>query len=75
MATLITFDESTKEFVLKAFGKTVDADGYVSDNSNRVLTPRGEDIPVAEFAGVRKGSVVLVKNDIVSLIEATEALK
>jgi len=75
MATIITFDESTKDFVLKSFGKTVDADGYVSDNSHRALTPRGEEIPVSEFAGVRKGSIVLVKNDITSLIEATKALK
>ena len=71
---IITFDDSTRDFVLGAFGKTLDADGYVSDDGHRVLTPRGEDISVEEFAGVRKGSVVFVKSDITSLIEAAEAM-
>lgn len=73
----ITFDESARTFVLSAFGKTV-RDGFVvekSKPSEKVITPRGEDVPVEEFAGVRKGSVIFVKNDIVSLVEAAEALQ
>jgi hypothetical protein len=77
MSLKITFDGSARGFVLNAFGKTT-KDGFVVEKkapSQRVLTPRGEEIPVDEFAGVRKGSVIFVKSDIVSLVEAAEAMK
>lgn len=77
MSMQITFDESARSFVLDAFGKTT-KDGYVVEKTNpsqKVLTPRGEEIPLKEFAGVRKGSVIFVKNDIVSLVEAAESMK
>lgn len=73
----ITFDKSARAFVLDAFGKTA-KDGFVVEKSNtaqKVLTPRGEEIPVQEFAGVRKGSAIFVKSDIVSLVEAAESMK
>ena len=57
-------------FILDAFNKTV-RDGFVVEKSKptgKVITPRGDEIPVQEFAGVRKGSAVFVKNDIVSLV-------
>lgn len=72
----ITFDASAQEFVLDAFGKTIQ-DGFVvekRDTDERVLTPRGEEIPAKEFAGVRRGSTVFLKSDIVSLIEAAQAI-
>lgn len=72
----ITFDESARAFILDAFNKTV-RDGFVVEKSKpteKVITPRGDEIPVQEFAGVRKGSAVFVKNDIVSLVEAAEAI-
>lgn len=73
----ITFDESAQAFILEAFGKGV-RDGFVVEKkkpSEKVITPRGEDVAVKDFAGVRKGSVIFVKNDIVSLVEAAESLK
>jgi hypothetical protein len=72
----ITFDASARDFILDAFGK-VARDGFIvekSKPSQKVLTPRGEEIPVREFAGVRQGSVIFVKSDIVSLVEAAEAM-
>jgi hypothetical protein len=77
MSIRVTFDESARDFVLEAFGKKV-CNGFVVEKTTpdqRVITPRGEDIPVAEFGGVRKGSVVFVKKDIVSLIEAAKAIR
>jgi hypothetical protein len=77
MSLKITFDESTRGFVLDAFGKSI-RDGFIVEKSKpneKVITPRGEDIPVKEFAGVRKGSVIFVKSDIVSLVEAAESMK
>lgn len=73
----VTFDESARDFVLGAFGKTI-ADGFVVEKCNkrqRVLTPRGEDLPASEFAGIRRGSTIFVKSDIVSLIEAAKAIE
>jgi hypothetical protein len=77
MSIRITFDESARDFVLNVFGKTTD-NGFVVEKSNhdqKVITPRGEEIKVCEFAGVRKGSTVFLKSNIVSLVEAAEAIK
>ena len=73
----IVFEKGLRDFVLDAFDKTA-KDGFVVEKSNpeqKVLTPRGEEIPLKQFAGVRKGSVIFVKNDIVSLVEAAESMK
>jgi hypothetical protein len=76
MSARITFDRGAVDFVLDTFGKKIQG-GFVvekSDPKQRVLTPRGEDVPVSELAGIRKGSAIFVKSDIVSLIEAAEAM-
>ena len=73
----ITFDASARDFILDAFGKKAHG-GFVVEKAKpdqKVLTPRGEEIAESEFAGVRKGSAVFLKSDIVSLIEAAEAMK
>jgi hypothetical protein len=72
----VTYDASARDFVLDAFGKSV-KNGFVVEKSNpnqRVITPRGEEIPVEKFAGVRKGSAIFVKSDIVSLVETAKAI-
>jgi hypothetical protein len=76
MSFRVTFDSSARDFVLDAFGKTTQ-DGFLVEQcqrKQRVLTPRGEEIPVKDFAGVRKGSKIFVKSDIVSLLEAARAI-
>ena len=73
----MVFDASARDFVLEAFNKVLDPEGYVvekNDQKHRVLTPSGDEIHVSEFAGVRKGSVVFIKSDIVSLIQAAQAM-
>ena len=76
MSLRVTFDSSARNFILDTFGKTT-SNGFIVEKpkpAQKVLTPRGEEIAVSEFAGVRKGSVVFVKTDIVSLVEAAEAM-
>jgi hypothetical protein len=76
MKIQVTFDDSTRDFVLDAFGKTA-SKGFIYEKAKpgeKVLTPRGEEIPLKEFAGVRKGSVVFLRSDIVSLVEAAETI-
>jgi len=73
----ITFDDSALGFILDAFGKS-EREGFVVEKKNpdqKVLTPRGDEIPLKDFAGVRQGSVIFVKSDIVSLIEAAMAME
>ena len=77
MSLRITFDESTRAFILNAFGKTISDEGFVVEKASpdkKVVTPRGEEIKASEFAGVRKGSAVFLKSNIVSLVEAAEAM-
>jgi hypothetical protein len=72
----ITFDDSARGFVLDAFGKK-ESGGYIvekADACQRVLTPRGEEIPIRDFAGVRKGSAIFLTSDIISLIEAAQVM-
>ena len=78
MSLKITFDDSARAFVLDAFGKKISNDGFVVEKNHanqKVVTPRREEIKADEFAGIRKGSIVLLKSNIVSLIEAAEAIK
>ena len=70
-APTLTFDDSAKEEVLDFIEKAVDAQGFIVEKSNvaqRVLTFDGEEIHKKEFGGVKKGSEVFIKNDLVSLM-------
>jgi len=71
---IITFseDRKTKEFILKIFGKTVDAEGYIVEIDNpaqNVLTPDGEALLFEDFAGVQKGSELFIKSDLSSIFK------
>lgn len=74
--TTVTFEESFKKEILTIFDKSVDDDDFIVEASNptqKVLTPNGEDIRLKEFAGIKKGSEIFIKGDLISLIEfATE---
>jgi hypothetical protein len=78
MIKAIQYSSELKMYVLGMFGKTVDKDKYIVEKSNpsqRVLTPDGQEIHLDNFAGFRKGSVVIVKNDLPSLIQLLDILK
>jgi len=52
----ITFDESARGFILESFGKNV-RDGFIVEKdkpSEKVITPRGEEVAIKDFAGVRR---------------------
>ena len=70
MCPQITFDESTDEFILDAFDKSVDSEGYIieAETGERVLTPEGEPIPIEEFGGIAKGSEIFVQDNFVSVL-------
>jgi hypothetical protein len=78
MKAVVTFEESVKEQTLSFFDKTVDEEGFVvekSDQTQRVVTPDGEEIKLEEFAGIRKGSEIFIKSDLPSLFDLIDMLK
>ena len=74
----LTFDESAKKDILELFGKTTDADGFIVELGKpiqKVLTPKGEEIHIEEWAGIVKGSEEFIKSDAFSLIELAKKLE
>lgn len=74
----LTFDEESKKDVLELFGKTIDEEGYIVEMDNlaqKVLTPKGEEIHIDEWAGIVKGSEAFVKSDTFSLMEIAKKIK
>jgi len=74
----ITFSKSVREDILELYGKTIDDEGFIvekENNSQRVLTPAGEEIRVEEWAGIRKGSEAFIKNDAFSLIDLAKKIE
>lgn len=75
---VVTFDKSAKNFILDSFNKTTDEEGYVIEKDNptqRVLTSDGLEIKQEEFGGVKKGSEVYIKSDLISLIKLADDLE
>ncbi len=72
----LSFGHCAQDFVLAAFGKAKDKEGYIveQDSGERVLAPDGTEVRAEDFAGLRKGSEVFVKSDIDSLFEAADSL-
>lgn len=67
----ITFNESTRDFVLSLFDKSTDKEGYIIENStkNRVLTPSGDEVHITNFAGFAPGSEIVLTQDLPSLLQ------
>jgi len=67
-----TFDNNfnTKKFILGIFGKEIDGEGYIIEkvSKKRILGYNGQEMTVSEFGGIKNGSEIYVKSDIVSLV-------
>ena len=74
MLQSITFDKSAAGFVLEAFEKTLNKEGYLveKETGDHVLSKNGEHIHISEFGGIAKGSEIYLKSDIVSMIDFVE---
>ncbi|PIP53869.1 MAG: hypothetical protein COX07_08405 [Bacteroidetes bacterium CG23_combo_of_CG06-09_8_20_14_all_32_9] len=71
----ITFDENVKHEILDLFDKSVDEEEYIVEKSNpkqRVLTFDGQEIKIDEFGGIKSGSEVFIKKDLVSLMKLSK---
>jgi hypothetical protein len=70
--TKIIFDNSTRDFVLEAFSKTIDDEGFIvekCDPSVRVQTPEGEELKKEQLAVITKGSQKFITGDLTSLMK------
>jgi len=77
MQANITFDKTAMEFVLSAFGKSVNEEGFLVEANcpdQKVFSLSGEEIHKDDFAGIIKGSVLFIKSDLPSLIEASDRM-
>jgi len=73
----LSFDEDVKEDILDLYGKTVDDEGFIVEKESlkqRVLTPKGEEIHISEWAGIIKGSEAFIKSDAFSLMELAKKI-
>jgi len=70
----VSFDGTSKEFILRALGKSVDSEGFIIETAThkKVLTPDGEPLHIDEFGGVRKGSEIFFKKDLPSVLDAVK---
>ena len=70
MKTII-FNESTRDFVLSLFDKSIDNEGYIIEKKTktRVLTPSGDEVPAKDFAGFTPGSEIVLTQDLPSLLQ------
>lgn len=74
----ILFDAPIRKFILDTFGKSVNSDGLVVEKNKPkqlVLTPNGEEIDVNQFGGIKKGSEIFIKSDLISLINLYDSTK
>lgn len=74
---VITFDKSARRAILDLFDKSIDQERFIveKDNPNfRITTVDGEPLELSQFAGIRKGSEIYIKSDLVSLIDLIDAL-
>ncbi|MEE8403263.1 MAG: hypothetical protein V3R93_05885 [Candidatus Hydrothermarchaeaceae archaeon] len=75
---VITFEESAKIEILSFFDKSLDDEGFVVEKDNhsqRVITPEGDEIALEEFAGLKKGSEIFIKSDLISLMNLSDKLR
>lgn len=67
----IVFNDSTRNFVLSIFNKTIDKEGYIieQESKKRVLTPYGDEVKACDFAGFTPGSEIVLTKDLPSLLQ------
>ena len=69
----ITFSDNfkTKKFILSCFGKKItrkDDPILEEETGLEIISSDGQEITLNEFGGIKNGSEIYVKNDIVSLV-------
>ena len=71
--TSLIFDSSLKADILDSFDKEI-VDGIIVEKGTAqpVLGIDGQEVKIEEFGGIKKGSEVFIKNDLVSLMRLSK---
>jgi hypothetical protein len=71
----LTFDKSLRKEILSFFDKEINDKGIIVEKSNpsqMVLSNDGQEVKIEEFGGIKRGSEVFIKNDLVSLMRLSK---
>lgn len=69
----LTFTPGALHFLLKAFGHSMNENGTILNSTGEIaLTPEGEELTKNNFGGFKKGSIQLLKKDLLTAIKLTE---
>jgi hypothetical protein len=70
----ILFNKQAIPYILEIFDKTINDEGYIVDSNNGdpILDPEHQPILAKEFGGIKKGSEIFLKNDIVTIFNIAE---
>jgi hypothetical protein len=74
MKARLLFTGNALPFILKAFGKSINEEGIIIDaaTGEPILTPEGEVLTKDKFGGIKKGSEIFIKKDLLSVIKLAE---
>ena len=72
--TKLLFNSNSACYILEAFGKSINTEGIIIEKSTGepVLTPEGDELTLENFGGIKKGSEIFLKNDLLSIINIVE---
>lgn len=70
----LLFHKETLSLILEAFGKSINGDEIIIETSTQepVLTPDGEEIEAINFGGIKKGSEIFIKDDLLSIMNLVD---
>jgi hypothetical protein len=73
-APKMLFNEQALPLILEIFGKTINDDGLIIDmnTGEPILTPEGEFLTKEKFGGIKKGSEIFLKDDLLTVINLAE---
>lgn len=71
----MTFDSSVREEILNLFDKDLDKDNFIIEKNNpfqKVITNDGQEIHLDEFGGIKRGSEIFIKSDLISIMRLSK---
>lgn len=72
-APKMLFTPRALPLILEAFNQSINENGLIIDeNGEPVLTPYGEEIEATKFCGLKKGSLIFIKDDLYSIMNLAE---
>ncbi|MFO7710348.1 MAG: hypothetical protein ACLFP2_00810 [Candidatus Woesearchaeota archaeon] len=74
MTNRLTFNSSAKKDILGFFGKEINEESFIieKDTQEPVIGLDGTEVHEDEFAGLRKGSEIFLKNDLISIMRLAD---